>query len=164
MSKRRRGFPERSSREMYGATLYPLSDVTPHRGGNANVASASRSALLKVRLWWGTSRCAHREFLSDSNDRHVVSICQSPLSRSVEVRCRSPLSKSAEVRCRNIKVVIRIGYSHGLVESTALRIDDTWSALKFSWPKVEKEYHNSYGTLLRATRSGNMQVQSRKKG
>ena len=63
----------------------------------------------------------------------------------------------------NIKVVIRIGYSHGLVESTALRIDDTWSALKFSWPKVGKEYHNSYGTLPKATRSGDMQVQSRQK-
>ncbi|MGV3710180.1 MAG: hypothetical protein ACO1Q7_15195 [Gemmatimonas sp.] len=47
----------------------------------------------------------------------------------------------------NIKNVIRIGYSHGLVESTALRIDDTWSALKFTWPKAGKEYRNSYGTL-----------------
>jgi hypothetical protein len=47
----------------------------------------------------------------------------------------------------NIKNVIRIGYSHGLVESTALRIDDTWSALKFTWPKEGKEYKNSYGTL-----------------
>ncbi|MBC8087293.1 MAG: hypothetical protein H7Z40_08490 [Phycisphaerae bacterium] len=47
----------------------------------------------------------------------------------------------------SIKNVIRIGYSHGLVESTALRIDDTWSALKFTWPKAGKVYHNSYGRL-----------------
>lgn len=43
--------------------------------------------------------------------------------------------------------VIRIGYSHGLVESTALRIDAVWSALKFTWPKAGKIYRNSYGTL-----------------
>lgn len=50
-----------------------------------------------------------------------------------------------------IKNVIRIGYSHGLVESTALRVDDTWSALKFTWPKAGKEYRNSYGTLPTTT-------------
>ncbi len=43
--------------------------------------------------------------------------------------------------------VIRIGYDHGLVESTALRIDDTWSAIKFTHPKPGKEYRNSYGKL-----------------
>jgi hypothetical protein len=43
--------------------------------------------------------------------------------------------------------VIRIGYSHGLVESTTLRVDDTWSAMKFTWPKPGKVYKNSYGQL-----------------
>ena len=43
--------------------------------------------------------------------------------------------------------VIRIGYDHGLVESTALRIDDAWSALKFTHPKRGKVYQNSYGKL-----------------
>lgn len=43
--------------------------------------------------------------------------------------------------------VIRIGYDHGLVESTALRIDDTWSAIKFTHPKRGKQYRNSYGKL-----------------
>jgi hypothetical protein len=43
--------------------------------------------------------------------------------------------------------VIRIGYSHGLVESTALSINSVWSALKFTWPKPGKLYQNSYGTL-----------------
>jgi hypothetical protein len=43
--------------------------------------------------------------------------------------------------------VIRIGYEHGLVESTTLRINDTWSAIKFTHPKPGKEYRNSYGTL-----------------
>jgi hypothetical protein len=43
--------------------------------------------------------------------------------------------------------VIRIGYAHGLVESTALRIDETWAAIKFTHPKPGKVYRNSYGTL-----------------
>ena len=43
--------------------------------------------------------------------------------------------------------VIRIGYSHGLVESTCLSVDATWSALKFTHPKRDKTYNNSYGKL-----------------
>lgn len=43
--------------------------------------------------------------------------------------------------------VIRIGYSHGLVESTTLSVDDTWSAMKFTHPKRGKVYNNSYGQL-----------------
>ena len=43
--------------------------------------------------------------------------------------------------------VIEIGYSHGLVESTCLRIDDTWAGLKFTHPKNGKIYTNSHGTL-----------------
>lgn len=43
--------------------------------------------------------------------------------------------------------VIRIGYSRGLVESTALSVDDTWSAIKFTHPKPGKIYNNSYGQL-----------------
>ena len=43
--------------------------------------------------------------------------------------------------------VIRIGYDHGLVESTTLAIDGTWSAIKFTHPKPGKVYRNSYGTL-----------------
>ena len=43
--------------------------------------------------------------------------------------------------------VIRIGYSHGLVESTCLSVDHTWSGLKFTHPKPGKTYRNSYGTL-----------------
>jgi hypothetical protein len=43
--------------------------------------------------------------------------------------------------------VIRIGYHYGLVESTTLRVDDTWSAIKFTHPKPGKQYNNSYGQL-----------------
>lgn len=50
----------------------------------------------------------------------------------------------------DMKQVIRIGYNHGLVESTQLRIDDTWTALKFTWPKPNKTYNNSYGKLKRS--------------
>jgi hypothetical protein len=47
----------------------------------------------------------------------------------------------------NLKEVIRIGYNHSLVESVNLRVDDTWTALKFTFPKPGKSYHNSYGKL-----------------
>jgi hypothetical protein len=43
--------------------------------------------------------------------------------------------------------VIEIGYSHGLVESTGLSVDLTWSGLKFTRPKAGKIYNNSYGNL-----------------
>jgi hypothetical protein len=47
----------------------------------------------------------------------------------------------------NMKNVIRIGYDHGLVESKAISIDEVWSALKFTHPKKDKLYRNSYGRL-----------------
>jgi hypothetical protein len=43
--------------------------------------------------------------------------------------------------------VIRIGYSHGLVESTTLSVDPTWSAMKFTHPRPGTVYRNSYGRL-----------------
>jgi hypothetical protein len=43
--------------------------------------------------------------------------------------------------------VIRIGYNHGLVESTTLSVDTVWSGIKFTYPKKGKSYHNSYGQL-----------------
>lgn len=49
-----------------------------------------------------------------------------------------------------LPTVIRIGYSHGLVESTCLSVDDTWSALRFTHPKPGKTYHNSHGVLPEA--------------
>ncbi|WP_233206035.1 hypothetical protein [Cryobacterium sp. N19] len=48
----------------------------------------------------------------------------------------------------NLPKVIEIGYSCGLVESTCLRVDDTWAGLKFTHPKNGKIYNNSQGTLL----------------
>lgn len=47
----------------------------------------------------------------------------------------------------NVKNVIKLGYDCGLVESTNLRVNDTWTALKFTHPKKGKTYANSYGTL-----------------
>lgn len=46
-----------------------------------------------------------------------------------------------------LPVVIKLGYSHGLIESTVLSIDKIWSAIRFTHPKPGKTYHNSYGTL-----------------
>ena len=45
--------------------------------------------------------------------------------------------------------VIEIGYDYGFVESKALSINATWSALKFTHPKKDKIYNNSYGKLKR---------------
>jgi hypothetical protein len=46
-----------------------------------------------------------------------------------------------------LKQIIRIGYSHGLVESKTISLDPTWSAIKFTFPKQGKQYSNSYGKL-----------------
>jgi hypothetical protein len=43
--------------------------------------------------------------------------------------------------------VIEIGYNHGFVESKTLSVDATWSAMKFTHPKKDKVYNNSYGRL-----------------
>ena len=51
-----------------------------------------------------------------------------------------------------LPLVIRIGYSHGLVESTALSVDTTWSGLKFTHPKLGKTYRNSHGQLPETAR------------
>jgi len=47
----------------------------------------------------------------------------------------------------SLPIVVKLGYSNGLVESTCLSVDDTWSALKFTHPKKGKNYHNSHGAL-----------------
>jgi len=46
-----------------------------------------------------------------------------------------------------LRNVIEIGYNHGMVESKTISIDSTWSAIKFTFPEEEKQYHNSYGQL-----------------
>ncbi len=45
----------------------------------------------------------------------------------------------------DLKEVIRIGYDHLMVESTCMSLNDIWSALKFTFPKPNKKYQNSYG-------------------
>jgi hypothetical protein len=50
-----------------------------------------------------------------------------------------------------LPVVIKIGYSFGLVESTSLSINKTWSALKFTHPKKGKIYNNSHAELKERT-------------
>lgn len=46
-----------------------------------------------------------------------------------------------------MKIVIKLGYDFGLVESTCLSINEIWSGLKFTHPKKGKVYNNSYGKL-----------------
>jgi len=57
-----------------------------------------------------------------------------------------PKSKQLGTDLTLIKV-IELGYDFGMVESTCLKIDETWSALKFTQPKEGKVYNNSYGKL-----------------
>ena len=47
----------------------------------------------------------------------------------------------------SIKIIIKLGYEFGLVESTCLSVNKTWSGLKFTHPKKGKIYNNSYGKL-----------------
>jgi hypothetical protein len=47
----------------------------------------------------------------------------------------------------NIKIIIKLGYDFGLVESTCLSINEVWSGLKFTNPKKGKVYNNTYGQL-----------------
>jgi hypothetical protein len=46
-----------------------------------------------------------------------------------------------------LPAVIRIGYRHGMVESTTLSVSAEWSGIKFTRPKPGKRYRNSYGKL-----------------
>lgn len=46
-----------------------------------------------------------------------------------------------------LREVIAVGYDGGLVESTCLRVDDTWAGLRFTHPRPGRVYANSYGTL-----------------
>lgn len=48
-----------------------------------------------------------------------------------------------------VQTVISIGYDCNMVESKAVRIDKTWSGLKFTFPRPKTIYANSYGTLPR---------------
>ncbi len=57
-----------------------------------------------------------------------------------------PKSKQLETDL-TLPKVIEIGYDFGLVESKTISIDEVWSAIKFTFPKKGKEYHNSYGNL-----------------
>ena len=48
-----------------------------------------------------------------------------------------------------VQTVISIGYDCNMVESKAVSINVTWSALKFTFPRPDTVYGNSYGTLPR---------------
>ncbi|AZI27647.1 MAG: hypothetical protein ABWZ79_03155 [Pedobacter agri] len=47
--------------------------------------------------------------------------------------------------------VIKNGYEFGLVESTCLSVNSTWSAIKFTHPKKGKIYNNSHAELKSRT-------------
>ena len=49
-----------------------------------------------------------------------------------------------------LPVAIEIGYDLGMVESTCLRVDETWAGLKFTHPKPGKTYAISCGRLPEA--------------
>ena len=47
----------------------------------------------------------------------------------------------------SLPVIIRIGYSHGMVESKTISVNETWSAIKFTFPKDHVTYNNSFASL-----------------
>jgi hypothetical protein len=47
----------------------------------------------------------------------------------------------------SLSKVIETAYRHGLVESKTIGVNDTWSAIKLTFPKEGKTYRNSYGKL-----------------
>ena len=51
----------------------------------------------------------------------------------------------------SLQKVISLGYEFGLVESTCLSVNSTWSALKFTHPKKGKTYNNSHAILKSRT-------------
>ena len=51
----------------------------------------------------------------------------------------------------SLRIVLSTGYNFGLVESTCLRIDSIWSAIKFTHPKKGKIYNNSHAKLQSRT-------------
>ena len=53
----------------------------------------------------------------------------------------------------SLQKVISVGYKFGLVESTCISINSTWSALKFTHPKKGKVYNNSHAILKSRTTS-----------
>ena len=46
-----------------------------------------------------------------------------------------------------LQCVIAFGYSCDMVESNSICVDDVWSALKFTFPRLGKVSENSYGAL-----------------
>lgn len=49
----------------------------------------------------------------------------------------------------NLHEVVVIGYRFGMVESTCISVDDTWSALRFTFPQPGKTYNSSHAELNR---------------
>lgn len=48
-----------------------------------------------------------------------------------------------------LDAVVKAVYPQGLVESVNLAVDETWTALKFTWPKPGKVYRDHHAVLIR---------------
>ena len=123
-------------------------------GMRAYFLNAPESALEAIQLpELKTSRTLHGEF----DYLHLFIITQTEMDNDFP-KLASHLGQTgmlwvswpkAKQLSTNLSLphVIRIGYSHGLVESTALSVDTIWSGIKFTRPKLGKTYHNSHGQL-----------------
>lgn len=83
---------------------------------------------------------------SESDFRKTFPKLKARLKPSGMVWASWPKNRQLETDLSLTKI-INLGYGFGLVESTCLSIDSTWSALKFTHPKNGKVYNNSYGKL-----------------
>lgn len=123
-------------------------------GGRAFFMNAPESALMAIEL----PAVRVRETLDGEFDYiHFFTVTQTEMDEHVP-KLKAHLKASGTLwlswpKARKLGTdlslpkVIEIGYRHGLVESTCLRIDETWAGLKFTHPKKGKVYNNRYGTL-----------------
>lgn len=123
-------------------------------GARAYFLNAPNSALEAIDL---PALQASKTLRGDFDYIHMFAMSQSELDRAFPKLARH-LKRTGMLwvswpKARQLGTdlslpsVIRIGYSHGLVESTALSVDAIWSGLKFTHPKPGKPYHNSHGQL-----------------
>ena len=86
--------------------------------------------------------CIHSSELED-----LFPLCKKQLAAGGKLWASWPKARQLSTDL-NLDSVIKIGYANGLVESNNIRIDDIWTALKFTHPKPGKVYNNSHAKLV----------------
>ncbi|HZJ05801.1 MAG TPA: hypothetical protein VFD59_10065 [Nocardioidaceae bacterium] len=123
-------------------------------GTRAFLASAPAVALEAIQL---PELAVSQELDGEFDYIHLFSITRAEMNQTFP-RLKAHLTASGMLWMSwpkgrklgsdlSLPTVIEVGYNHGLVESTCLRVDDVWAGLKFTHPRKGKVYNNSYGKL-----------------